>query len=222
MSLTQAEHVFAGAHEAGINDLLRAFFTARGHYLNYGTSSFVPTTNASRTNISPIPFPGVPGGIEYAISFSIPKLDCFPDSSGGASPLPIVRGQFTLHTRARLTVGCAQWSVDDRDHNQDRKPRVVLTPISTALDVWARCQPTVTYYGPGIGEIGIQVDAVEIVDITPDTLESVLECVIRMMLQGALSGVKLPFKPLTMGAFSLILLRGPVVEDDQIKLYGDV
>jgi hypothetical protein len=222
VSLTQAEHVFAGAHEAGINDLLRAFFTARGHYLNYGTSSFVAATTASATNIAPIPFPGVPGGIEYAISFSIPKLDCFPDSSGGASPLPIVRGQFTLHTRVRLTVGCAQWSVDDRDYNQDRKPRVTRTPISTVLDIWARCQPTVTYYGPGIGEIGIQVDAVEIVDIKPDSLESVLECVIRMMLQGALSGVKLPFKPLTMGAFSLILLRGPLVEDDQIKLYGDV
>lgn len=222
MSLTQAEHVFAGAHENGINDLLRAFFTARGHYLNYGTSSFVPATTAAKTNVSPIAFPGVPGGIEYAISFSIPKLDCFPDSSGGASPLPLAKGQFTLHVKVKLTVGCAQWSVDDRDRNPDRKPRVTKTPISTSLDVWARCQPTVSYFAPGVGEVGIQVDAVEIVDIKPDSLESVLECLLRMMLQGALSNVKLPFKPLTMGAFSLILLRGPLVEDDQFKLYGDV
>ena len=32
MSLTQAENVFAGIHEDGINDFLRAFFTARPRY----------------------------------------------------------------------------------------------------------------------------------------------------------------------------------------------
>lgn len=222
MSLTQAEHVFAAVHEDGINDLLRAFFSARRRHINYGTSSFVATTTATATNLSPISFPGVPGGIEYAISFSVPKADCFPDSSGGACPLALVSGQFTLHTKVRLLVGCAQWSVDDRDQNHDRKPRVVKTPISTTLDVWVLCRPTVVYFSPGNGEVGIQVDAVEIVDIKPDSLESVLECIIRMMLQGALSSVRLPFQPLSMGAFNLILLRGPLVENDQIKLYGDV
>lgn len=222
MSLTQAEHVFAGVHENGINDFLTALFTARRHYLNYGTSSFVPMTTAAATNISPISFPGVPGGIEYAIAFAIPVVDCFPDSTGGASPLSLAKGQFTIHTRVKLTVGCAQWSVDDRDLTHEKKPRVTRTPISTALDIWALCRPTVSYYAPGVGDIGIQVDSIKIPGIKPDTLEAALECILRMMLQGALSNVKLPFKPLTMGAFSLILLRGPLVEDDQIKLYGDV
>lgn len=222
MSLTQTEHVFAGAHENGINDLFQAIFTARRHYLNYGTSSFVSATTATATNVSPIAFPGVPGGIEYAIAFGIPVVDCFPDSSGGASPLPLAKNQFTIHTRVKLTLGCAQWSVDDRDHAPEGNPRVSRAPITTTLDLWARCQPTVSYYSPGVGNIGIQVDAIKIPAIKPASLEAVLECLLRMMLQGALSNVKLPFKPLSMGAFSLILLRGPLVEDDQIKLSGDV
>lgn len=43
-----------------------------------------------------------------------------------------------------------------------------------------------------------------------------------MMLQAALANVQLPFDALSVGAFSLILLRGPEIEDDQVKLYGDV
>jgi hypothetical protein len=66
------------------------------------------------------------------------------------------------------------------------------------------------------------LDDVEIADITPDTLESVMECLIRMFLQGALTNLRLPFKALSMGAFQLILVRGPEVEDDQAQLYGNV
>ena len=33
MSLTEAETVFAGVHEAGVNDLFEAFFTARPRFL---------------------------------------------------------------------------------------------------------------------------------------------------------------------------------------------
>lgn len=32
VSLTEAEHLFAGLHETGANDLLHAFFTARPHH----------------------------------------------------------------------------------------------------------------------------------------------------------------------------------------------
>jgi hypothetical protein len=80
---------------------------------------------------------------------------------------------------------------------------------------------TAVYFSPGVGEIRFQVDQVEIVDIKPDSLEEVLECLLRMVLQAVLQNVRLPFQVLTAGAFSLALLRGPEVEDDQVKLYGN-
>jgi hypothetical protein len=90
------------------------------------------------------------------------------------------------------------------------------------MELWARGKPIVTFFGsPGSGRAEIDVNEVEIVDIAPDSLESVLECILRMILQAAVSNFQLPFSALTAGAFSLILLRVEV-EDDQIKLYGEV
>jgi len=216
MSLTEAQHVFAGAHEDGINDLLRAFFTARPRHLTYVTPALAPSTGAF-TSVSPIGFPGIPGGIDYAVSFSIPTVDFHPDSSGGASPLPLGSGQLGIRTTVTLTVLCNR-----RVRPPDGNEVVPSTPINTALDVFARGKPTVTFLGPGVGDIGFELDTVELVDIKPDSLESVLECVLLMILQGLLANVRLPFKAVTIGAFALVLQRGPESEDDQVKLYGDL
>ena len=226
MSLTETERVFAGANEDGENDLLRAIFSARGRYLNYGSPAFVPATTSSVTQVPAIAFPGIPGGgIQYLVSFSIPVLDFHPDDSGGSSPLIPGFNQFTARTTVRLTVGCVRVYRDDNrpPAGTTHVPPVSLTPISTSLDVIARGTPTVSYFGtPGSGVVGLRVDEVELVDITPDSLESVLECVIRMMLQAALANVQLPFNALSMGAFQLALVRGPEIEQDQVQLYGNV
>jgi hypothetical protein len=216
MSLTEAELVFAGVNESGVNDLLKAFFTARPRFLAYASPSLAPPPPAF-TSVSSIAFPGVPGGIEYKIEFTIPTVDFSPDSGGGASPLPVGAGQVGIRTTVTLTVGCTRWV---NPANPDRIGSLV--PISTKLEVWARGQMTAIYFSPGVGEIGFQVNDVEIVDITPNTLEEVLECILRMVLQAMLMNVRLPFKVLTAGAFSLVLLRGPEVEDDQVKLYGSI
>jgi hypothetical protein len=98
MSLTETEQVFAGVTEDAVNDLMIAIFTARPRYLIYGSPLFAPATTASVTQVPAIPFPGVSGGIHYAVVFTIPKVDFHPDDSGGASPLPPGLGQFTLTT----------------------------------------------------------------------------------------------------------------------------
>jgi len=216
MSLTEAEFVFAGVNESGINDLLTAFFTSRPRFLTYATSSMAPPPLAF-TSVPAIAFPGIPGGIEYKIEFTTPIVDFDPDSSGGGSPLPIGAQQVGIRTKVTLTVGCTQ-----RVDRQNPDKVGAMVPISSTLEVWARGKMTVTYFGPGVGEIGFQVDEVEIVDIKPDTLESIVECIVRMVLQAVLMNAKLPFGVLTAGAFSLALLRGPEVEDDQVKLYGNV
>jgi hypothetical protein len=74
------------------------------------------------------------------------------------------------------------------------------------------------------GEDGIAfaIDAVEIVDIKPDELESFVECLLFLILQAVLAGIRLPLKALRAGAFQLVPVVGPLIEDDQIKARGTV
>lgn len=213
MSFTQTHHVFAGVSETGMNTFIKAVCTARGHYLNYGSSSFVPSTTAAATNMAPIPFPGVPGGIQWAVSLSIPVLDLFPDSSGGASPLPPVANSFNVHTQATIQIGCMTWQGKDRGQ---------MTPLKTVLDVWALGEVVSTYSGPGTGFISLKVDAVRIPGIQPDTLDKVLECLLRMILAAALANLTLPFHAFSLGAFQLILEQGPEISDNQVKVWGNI
>lgn len=222
MSLTETERVFAAASEDGVNDLITAVFTARPRYLNYGSPLFVPATTAAVTQIPAIPFPGVPGGVHYAVSFAIPRVDFHPDDSGGTSPLPPGLGQFTLTTTVRLLVACTRRQRDPAGAATHVPPPSVA-PVATALRIIARGRPDVRFFGaPGSGDVGLLIDEVEIVDIAPDSLESVLECLIRMLLQAALANLRLPFSALSMGAFDLVLVRGPEIEQDQVQLYGNV
>jgi hypothetical protein len=211
VSLTQAHHVFASVSEGGINTFLKALCTARGHYINYGSSSFVPTTTAAATNMGPIPFPGVPGGIQWAISLSIPVLDLFP--SGGASPLPPTPNTFNLHTQATIRIGCATWQGTDKGQ---------MTPLTTVLDVWALGEVVPHYFGPGSGFISLKVDQVLLTGIQPNSLERVLECLLRMALAAALQNVNLPFHTFSLGAFQLILEQGPEISDNQVKVWGSI
>jgi hypothetical protein len=214
MSLTEAEFVFAGVNESGANGLLQAFFTARPRYLSFST----PALAALGPHLPqpPITFPGLPGAIQYRVDLTIPRIDFDPDSTGGGSPLPIGAQQVGISTTVILTVGCQR-----RRREGDDQPGSV-TPIRAKLDIWARGRVVAAYFGPGSGEISFQVDEIEIVDISPDELESVFECLMLMVLQAVLSAVRIPFNVLSAGAFSLSLLRGPEVEDDQVKVYGSV
>jgi hypothetical protein len=72
----------------------------------------------------------------------------------------------------------------------------------------------------GEDAIALAVDAVEIVDIAPTEVESLLECLLFMILQAVLAEIRLPLRALRVGAFHLALTQGPLIEDDQIKVRG--
>jgi hypothetical protein len=224
MSLTEADHLFAGINESGVNDFLVAFFRTRPHYLNYRTTPAVgpiPASASAWTAIPPIGFPGVPGGLHVAIQFAIPTIDFDPDSSGGMPPpLTLAAGQFSLRTTVRLGVLCGVRGKDGDD--RDGQPLPTGTLLKTSLELWAVGMASATTTAPGTGWITLDVDQVELVDVTPDPLESVLECLILSMLRGVLANVQLPFSGVTVDMFTLSLSRGPVTETDQAKLYGDV
>jgi hypothetical protein len=142
-------------------------------------------------------------------------VDIHPDSSGGSSALIPGPGQFTVRTTITIFVLCGREQVPGT---------TVPLPVglqTTQLTVFALCHPVVVNSSPGVGEIGIAVDRVEIVDIAPESLESVLECILLLVLQGALGAMRLPFNAITAGAFGLILLAGPLAEEDQLKVRGN-
>jgi hypothetical protein len=221
MSLTEANHVFAGVHEHGINTFLQAFLTARPRYINYGTSAFVPATTASATNLPTIAFPGIPGGIQYAVRFSIPVVDLFPPN--GASPLPPGPGELNLRVDVQLAVACMTW--EGTAGNEHKTGTAV--PLRTALTVWAKGKPDARYFSPGNGDVGfvleeVRIPALACVGGRPNTFEAIVECVIRMVLQALLANLRLPFHVLNVGFFNLILQRGPEISGDQLKVWGDI
>ena len=62
----------------------------------------------------------------------------------------------------------------------------------------------------------------QLVDIKPDELESFVECLLFLILQAVLAGIRLPLRALRAGAFQLVPVVGPLIEDDQIKARGTV
>lgn len=217
MSLTEAENVFAGLHETGLNDVLTAFFSARPRFLNYRTSSAVtnvPSSPTAWTTVPVIGFPGVAGGIEYAVQFSTPQVDIHPESVALPPSLILDGGQIALRTTVRLTLLCR--SV--RDGDDDGRP--IATPISAQLDVVAVGRVVVLTAGIGTGSVSFELLRVEIIDISPDALESVIECLVLTLLRAALGSFAMPISSIPAGAFSLNLTRGPEAETDQLKLYG--
>jgi hypothetical protein len=222
VSLTEAEHLFAGINESGVNDFLKAFFKARPHYLNYRTTPAVgpnPPSASAWTAIPSISFPGVAGGLHIAIQFAVPTIDFVPDSSGGMPPpLSLGTGEFSLRTEVRLGVLCGVKATGGGDN--DRQPTGTL--LRTALGLWAVGTATAMMTSPGNGWISFDLEEIELVDVTPDSLESILECLLLTILKAVLANVQLPFSGVLVDTFTLNLTRGPVTETDEAKLYGDV
>lgn len=236
MSLTEAQSVFAGVNETAINDVLTAFCTARPRYLAYGSPSFVPVTTIAETAMPSIGFPGVPGGINWRLRLSIPRIDLFKQSMPLPPQLTLNPGQFSAEITAELCIDCRRIKIDpkpprpkerderekDRDPREkdDRHPISELTCFKLELFVIGHIEHVLA--STGEDAVAFAVDAVEIVDITPDELESFLECLMFMILQAVLAGIRLPLPALRAGAFQLSIVTGPFIEDDQIKVRGNV
>ncbi|WP_433200047.1 hypothetical protein ACQP00_28080 [Dactylosporangium sp. CS-047395] len=215
MSLTQQFGVFGALGQAGVNKALATFLTVRPRYLHYASPPFAGTTSVAVTAMSPIAFPGVPGGIAWAVDFTLPIVDLFPADAALPAPLTLQQNQLAVTTQATITVGCLRGDPKDDRHQS-------VTPVRTTLDVVALGHPVSRYFSPGVGDVGLVVDQVAIEKVEPQTLAGLLECLVRSLLNGALSQVRLPFDVIDGGFFKLVLQSGPAVADDQVKLWGGV
>lgn len=215
MSLTGPYHAYASIDQAGVNKMAEAFFDARPRYLHYGTPHFVASTTVNETQLAAIQFPGIPGGINFKVDLTIPRFELYPASGPLPPPLVLAADQLAVETRARITVGC--WRSGPV---KDRLP--TLTPVSTTLEVWAIGQPVTQTFSPGVGEISFAVDMVEVIAVAPESLDAVVDCLLRMILNAVLSNLQLPFTILNVDFFKLILEQGPVIEAKKIEVRGDV
>jgi hypothetical protein len=233
MSLTQAQAVFAGVHEDAINDFLTAFCNDRPRYLVYGSPAFVPATTVAETRMDAINFPGVPGGIQWRLRLGIPRVDLFKQTHPLPPELNLNPGQFSAEIAAELCIECRQLKIDpkpprgkdDRDNrkNKDRDDRHPISELTCfKLQIYAVGHIEHVVASTGEDAIALKVDAVEIVDIKPDELESFLECLMFMILQAVLFEIRLPLRALRAGAFQLVPVVGPLIEDDQIKMRGNL
>jgi hypothetical protein len=101
------------------------------------------------------------------------------------------------------------------------KDRHALREVSCCrLEVFATGHLAHVLTTTGEDAITFALDALEIVDIAPDAVEAVLECLFFMILQAVLAEIRLPLRALRAGAFSLAVTQGPLIEDDQIKARG--
>ena len=237
MSLTETETVFASVHEDALNDVLTAFCTDRPRHLVYGSPAFVPVTTVAETTMAAIGFPGVPGGIQWRLRLSIPHVDLFKQSSPQPPQLNLGPGQFSAVIDAQLCIDCRRLKIDpkpprpkdprkaqdDNRKDPERPDRHALSELTCfRLQVFAIGHIEHVLASTGEDAIALAVDAVEIVDIQPDELESFLECLMFMILQAVLADIRLPLRTLRAGAFQLSLTVGPLIEDDQIKVRGTV
>ncbi len=218
MSLTQTSTVYAAIHEDGLNDLIKAFYNARTHYFIYATPAFVSSTSASITSIPAISFPGIPGGIDFAIALRPPSIDLHPDSSGGSAVLPPQAGQFTVSANVILIVPCGDRQQDlSVTHGKYDGTVVTAKPQATELEIHARG----SLINSG-GNISFRVEEIEIVDIAPESLENVIECIMRLIVNAVLQNIRIPIPSLTLDAFSLSITDGPLIEEDQARVWGTV
>lgn len=240
MSLTETSEVFVAVEESALNDLITAVCTTRPHLLHYGSPAFVPASSTSATQMAPIPFPGSPG-LQWSVELKVPQLDLFKQDVALPPELSLGAGQFSLSTVVRWCVDCAsrgkekpndepnhehepnhghepnrdqQWPDDRDDWGRARNPmccELGVHAVGHLVSTWAAGQQA----------IGFAVDSVEVVDIEPNALESVIECLLTMILRSVLATLSLPVAALELRAFTLTPTVGPLIDVNRILARGD-
>ena len=153
-------------------------------------------------------------------------IDLFKQSQALPPQLTLGPGQFSLRTKVEICLNCVKRRDDHQGTpgkgNDDRPHNHLDQEVCTSLEVFGIGHLDSWHNSNGDGAVRLRVDAVELVDVTPDSLETILECLIKMVLDAALSQMELPLQALRAGAFQLIVVQGPLIEDDRIKVFGNV
>lgn len=147
-----------------------------------------------------------------------------------ARPAYVTFSSATMQPIQLPGIGGVDWEVSFTDVHVDLGQGDVHLTSSLDLKVQLPAGPkdinlgvVATAHPEAIGDVlTFRLDALELVDITPDSLESLLEEVIKALLGGFLAQVQIPLRNLLPPSVPLRLAGAPVIADDQIKIYANV
>ena len=229
MSLTQASGVYASAHETALNDVVVAITSTRPHLLSYGSPAFTPSDTVNDTQMPAIGFPGT-GGIEWHVRFDTPRIDLYDEDIPLPPQLTLPPGALAVHTTVELCIDCTgggrtpAGATTHGDQNRgwsDGKGRA-LNPLCAKLEIIAVGHLVGTVTPDGAPAVAVALDALEIVDVAPDDLEAVLECLLKQILRAVLATVRLPLTALRAGMFTLTPTQAPEIDTDIVAIRGNL
>jgi hypothetical protein len=209
MPLTNGHAVFASLSEDGINKFFRNFATARPHDLHFATAGLGGSATGPISLLPLLTVPGLNFGLNYRIDIETPKIDFFPQTLPLPPGLTLGTNQFSLTTSARVRVLCAEQARDGRG-----------ALLSATLQVWAVGRPTVTPVGTTDKLIGLAIDDIVLKDV--GGLEKIAECIAKDALNALLLKARYLVQKQVFGAFSIFLADGPLIADNQIKVWANL
>lgn len=242
MGLTNGQDVFVSVSQTGINTLFLYLQKQRSRLFNYGTQYFVahkkelcvPLGKKQPLTIeNPLPVPGTDGlvGLEYALQFTDLHVDLHPQDSPLPPELSLPAQHFSFSATLHLTIPFPKippdWEPTAEDHR--RPPAFKLEdPFCCELQVFlVGGVEKVTDFVPAEGWsdfVRMTVDGIEVVDIAPDCLETILERYALLTLRhGILNRIKYRATTLALGfievGLSTSVSPNPSIDDDQIKIW---
>lgn len=215
MSYTQADHLYAAIEEHGLNDLFKAFFSARGGYLHYYTPPLAPS-GGQATQLPPVTFTvlGQNVTLSYKVDFTIPSVDVHPDNSASPFNPPPQSGEFVVKTSMTGTIQ-GSVAIPFPPYSVPLGPVNLTTP----LQVWGLCAPVVVVNQPGTGTVGLDVKSV-VVSPPVQVGGFGIDLLMLLALKVILADFEIAYDTWTAGFFGLDLLRGPESHTDHFHAWG--
>ncbi|WP_225772116.1 hypothetical protein [Inquilinus sp. Marseille-Q2685] len=195
----------------------------------------------------PFQLPGIPIGLPYSIQIVDAKIDFHPGNEVVLPEelRPPLGGQgIALKAQLLFGLSCVPDGIVETLTRQqfgltDTIPRFSVLPVTHlecfVLDLYATGQLAVrTTPQPGpypLQQVRLEVDGIEIVDITPKGLEGAIECYLRAMLKGyVLPRLVLGLEDLVLRTLGITftphltpaLPNNPAAEQDELRVWLDL
>jgi hypothetical protein len=177
--------------------------------------------------------PGTNSGIPFSVRILDARVDFHPTDADVVLPAPLNLGanQFAVLLTIEVCFLCGLLieirvpRETDRDkegrqparRHEDQRPHTACAKLS----LWAVGHPISVSNNHGGRDIGLHIDRLVVKDV--GALESLFECYFETMLNSLLDAMRFPVEQFALGAFgSLGLADGPLIADDQLKIWADI
>jgi hypothetical protein len=234
MALTLGHHVFAAVHQDAVNKLLKAYRSVRPKYFFYACPPLGSgTPSVDFWILPPLPVPVTNSGIPFSVRIRDAQIDFTPKDAGLTLPAPLTLGenQFSILLKIEVCFMCGMLIEIDvpRETANAKEGRRPSSPRShekphidcAGLSIWAVGHPVSVANIYGGRDIGLHLDAIIVKEV--GALEPLFECYFETMLNSLLDAMRYPVEQFALGAFGKLALEsGPLIADEQLKVWADV